>query len=316
MIVFGPVPSRRLGSSLGINHIPPKYCSFSCVYCQVGRTDHLTINRRHFYPPDEIRRQVDEVIEKCNQAGKQIDYLTLVPDGEPTLDIHLGVLIRGLKRTGLPVAVISNGSLLTREEVRSDLLGADWVSVKLDTIDEEQWRRIDRPHGTLRLADIMAGMITFRGQYQGVLATETMLVDGYNDQKTHFERLCRFLLELRPDRSYLSLPIRPPAEADVLLPRPERLQELLNICSALLPKMEFLFEAESGNFVLTGDFAESILSICAVHPIREHVLVAAINAIGGDQSIVDRLVQTRDLSRISYRSDFYYLRSHRSSDQS
>jgi wyosine [tRNA(Phe)-imidazoG37] synthetase (radical SAM superfamily) len=137
MIAFGPVPSRRLGRSLGINNIPPKICTYSCVYCQVGRTHKLQVERRPFYEPQEVLRDVRAKVEKAREAGEPIEYLTFVPDGEPTLDVHLGQEIELLRPLGLPIAVISNTSLIWRQDVREDLMGADWVSLKVDAVEEE-----------------------------------------------------------------------------------------------------------------------------------------------------------------------------------
>jgi len=132
MIVFGPVPSRRLGRSLGINNIPSKVCSYSCIYCQVGKTDTMQVKRRHFYEPEDVITQVTKQIENVQAKGESIDYLTFVPDGEPTLDINLGREIDLLKPLGFQIGVITNSSLIDRDDVKSDLNKADWVSVKVD----------------------------------------------------------------------------------------------------------------------------------------------------------------------------------------
>ncbi len=149
MIAFGPVPSRRLGRSLGINNIPPKYCTYGCVYCQVGRTSHMQAERSNFYRPEAI---VQDVLNKCKKAQEQeqtIDYLTFVPDGEPTLDIDLGLEILLLKPLGIKTAVITNSSLLWRADVRAEIKNADLISVKIDTVNNETWHKINRPHGSV-----------------------------------------------------------------------------------------------------------------------------------------------------------------------
>ena len=178
MLVFGPVPSRRLGSSLGINHIPPKNCSFACVYCQVGSTTKLITERQEFYSADVILEEVERKIVECEKIKKPIDFLTLVPDGEPTLDINLRQLILGLKQFRIPVAVISNASIIDRNDVQEDLQLADWVSVKVDSVIETEWRQINRPYRRLSLTDILDGIMRFRKIFHGHLVTETMLVAG------------------------------------------------------------------------------------------------------------------------------------------
>jgi wyosine [tRNA(Phe)-imidazoG37] synthetase (radical SAM superfamily) len=207
MIAFGPVPSRRLGFSLGINHVPAKHCTYSCVYCQVGRTAHMDLKRREFYPVDQILASVDRKIAKCAQVGKEINYLTLVPDGEPTLDLNLGKLIEGLKQFRIPIAVISNASLIDRLDVQEDLLQADWVSLKVDSVDEQVWKAINRPYRHIFLSNILDGMCTFRKKYCGELVTESMLVAGLNDSEKTTLQLCGFLLELQPLR--LTCPFPP-----------------------------------------------------------------------------------------------------------
>lgn len=145
LIAFGPVPSRRLGRSLGINNIPHKACTYSCSYCQVGRTIHKEVDRRVFYQPDEIFGDVNDKVEKAGKMHEHIDYLTFVPDGEPTLDINIGLEIDLLRSFGVKIGVITNGSLLWREDVRTELMNADWVSVKVDSVIEKPWCTVNRP---------------------------------------------------------------------------------------------------------------------------------------------------------------------------
>ena len=198
MIAFGPVPSRRLGRSLGINNIPPKICTFACVYCQLGRTLKMQVDRRAFYKPEDVASAVREKVEKATASGEPIDYLTFVPDGEPTLDANLGREIELLKPLGIKIAVITNSSLIWRVDVREDLLGADWVSLKVDAAQEDVWRRIDRPHGSLRLARVLDGMLEFARDYCGELVTETMLARDVNDGEDHVRAVADFLTRLAP----------------------------------------------------------------------------------------------------------------------
>jgi len=308
MIAFGPVPSRRLGYSLGINHVPPKHCTYSCVYCQVGRTTHMSLNRQAFYPVDQILADVERKIAECAQMGKEIEYLTLVPDGEPTLDLNLGKLIAALKQFEIPIAVISNSSLIDRLDVQEELLQADWVSLKVDSVDENTWRKINRPHRNLFFPHILEGMLTFQQKYRGELVTESMLVGGLNDNKKATRLLCDFLLELQPLKSYLSIPTRPPAEPGITPPSPDSLQQIITICSAQIPFMDLLFETEVGEFISTGDLAEDILSITAVHPLREEALRTMISMAGGTWSVVEELLATKEISSIDHRNERFFLR--------
>jgi wyosine [tRNA(Phe)-imidazoG37] synthetase (radical SAM superfamily) len=306
MIAFGPVPSRRLGQSLGINHILPKHCPYSCIYCQVGRTTNLEISRHNFFPLSQIVGEVEQKITESTNAGESIDILTLVPDGEPVLDSNLGKLIIALKEFNLPVAVISNGALIDRDDVQNDLLDADWVSLKVDTVDETIWHKINRPHRHLSLPTILAGMLEFRTKFRGELVTETMLVSGINDSAYLTERLAAFLLELQPLKSYLSIPTRPPAESWVRPPAPDTLQKIFEITLESIPFIEVLFEAETGEFSATGDITEDILSITAVHPLAEESLRRMIFVAGEDWALVEELVCSGKIMCISYREKKFY----------
>ena len=215
---FGPVPSRRLGKSLGINNIPSKVCTYSCLYCQVGRTTAMTTDRLIFYHPEEIFRSVQERLAKTKETAEKVDYLAFVPDGEPTLDIHLVDELTMMKSLGIPVGVITNGSLLWRRDVIEALAEADWVSLKIDAVDERIWRRIDRPHKTLKLPSILAGMEEFAGAFAGKLVTETMLVEGINDSEPCLAKTAEFIQSLKPSAAYLSIPTRPPALQRVCAP--------------------------------------------------------------------------------------------------
>ena len=297
-----------MGYSLGINHIPPKNCPYSCVYCQVGRTTHLGTIRRSFYSIGQILEELDAKLSESAKTGRKIDYLTLVPDGEPTLDINLGKLIRWLRRFDLPVAVISNGSLIDRQDVQEDLLLADWVSLKVDAVIEADWHRIDRPHRSLSLPSILKGMLKFRGRYQGELVTETMLVSGINDNEPAIHHLCEYLDELKPLKSYLSIPTRPPAESWVRPPDADSLQRVFQMIGSSNIFMDLLFELENTDFQSTGNITEDILGITAVHPIREEALQNMVSLAHADLSIVEELLASGKIARIQYRGVWFYVR--------
>ncbi|MCK5620554.1 MAG: radical SAM protein, partial [Candidatus Krumholzibacteria bacterium] len=181
MEAFGPVPSRRLGQSLGINNVPAKTCSYGCVYCQVGRTNLMQIRRQFLYEPEEVFDVVQDKVKKTLAAGERIDYLSFVPDGEATLDVNLGREIDMLRVLKIDIAVITNGSIIDDPDVQHELARADLVSLKVDAVREGAWRRVDRPHGRLDLDSILEGMLTFSKMYDGRLMTETLLVHGTND---------------------------------------------------------------------------------------------------------------------------------------
>jgi len=308
MIAFGPVPSRRLGRSLGINHIPPKTCTYSCVYCQVGRTNRLRLRRRTFYEAEEIWNAVHEKVTAARAAGETIDYLTFVPDGEPTLDTNLGQEIALLRPLGLPIAVISNASLISRSDVRAVLQEVDWVSLKVDAVQEKAWQKVNRPHGRLRLAEILEGMLEFAASFQGKLVTETMLVAGVNDNPEQVQDVARFLSRLRPAAAYLSVPTRPPAEPWVSAPTEEVLTRSYQLLAAALEQVELLVGYEGNAFAATGNVEEDLLSITAVHPMRREAVAEVLDRSGCGWSTVQQLVAQDRLVETSYEGQLYYLR--------
>ena len=213
--IFGPVPSRRLGQSLGINNIPPKNCTYSCIYCQIGRTNNTTFRRKSFYKPEEIKDAVDKKIKKLKKQREPIDYISFVPDGEPTLDINLGKEIKLLKTIGIRIAIISNASLLWRKDVQDDISNADYVSLKIDTVNEKTWNKINKPHSSLNVSKILSGIIEFSKEFNGNLVTETMIIKNLNDNTIELEKISDFILKINSNKSYISIPTRPPAEEGV-----------------------------------------------------------------------------------------------------
>ncbi len=308
MIAFGPVPSRRLGRSLGINNIPAKICSYSCAYCQVGRTVQLSAERRPYYPPQQIFDEVAEKVAEARELGLTIDYLTFVPDGEPTLDSNLGEEIEWLRSLGIKIAVISNASLIWDEGVREDLFKADWVSVKVDSLQEKAWRQIDRPHRRLRLEAILQGIVDFARDYNGVLATETMLIAGINDDEASLLDIGEFLKGIDPDVSYISVPIRPPAESWAQMPSPERLCLAYSVFSQRMERVELLAGYEGDSFDFTGEAKDDILAIASVHPMREAALRKFLEKSGDSWNIIEELVEKKELLRIEYQGNSFYLR--------
>jgi wyosine [tRNA(Phe)-imidazoG37] synthetase (radical SAM superfamily) len=308
MIAFGPVPSRRLGNSLGINNIPPKICTYSCVYCQLGRTNKMQVERRTFYNPQKILRAVQDKVKKVKETGVPIDYLTFVPDGEPMLDINLEYEIDFLKFLGIKIAVITNGSLIWREDVREALMKADWVSLKIDSVQEESWRRINRPYGTLQLSSIQQGMLEFARTYRGELVTETMLVRTVNDSENGLSNIADFLARLRPDRAYLAIPTRPPAEEWAQPPPEEIINQAYHILHERIDQVEYLIGYEGNDFAFTGNVEEDLLSITAVHPMREEAVSDFLTRAGSDWSVIHRLINRGQLIETKYKGRKFYMR--------
>lgn len=308
MIAFGPIPSRRLGQSLGVNNIPPKVCSFNCVYCQVGVTTEKTIHRRKFYTPEEIFQDVARKVGEAQSANATIDYLTIVPDGEPTLDIHLGDTIRKLRTLGIKIAVFTNATLLWREDVRADLSGADYVSVKVDAVEEKSWIRVNRPSSELSLPVVLEGIRAFARDFSGELVTETMLIRGINDHTSQLTATAAFLAKLDPAMAYLGLPTRPPLEDWVQSPDEQTLNEAYHIFTDQLPRVELLAGFSPDTFSVSGDVIQNLLSILAVHPMRESEALSFLERGGVSRNRLEELVGEEILVRVFHGGQAFYLR--------
>ena len=309
MIIFGPVPSRRLGRSLGINNIPAKVCSYSCVYCQLGRTIKTCIERRAFYDPEQIFKNVKERIGEAKAKDEKIDYLTFVPDGEPTLDVNLGREMELLKALNRPIAILTNASLLWRADVKEDLLKADLVSVKIDAVSEKNWRKINRPHKSLKIDEILNGIIEFSGEFKGKLITETMLIDGL-DYSDDLEKTADFLSKIRPHKAYIAVPTRPPAERWVK-PADERvINRAFQLFSRKLGDdvVEYLIGYEGNAFAFTGNLEEDLLSITSVHPMREEGVEELLKKANASWDLVKNLLDKGKIIELEYEDHKYYMR--------
>jgi len=309
MISFGPVPSRRLGRSLGINNIPPKVCTYSCVYCQVGRTHTFQVERCPFYEPEDIFKSVRKQVKKAIKKGEPIDYLTFVSDGEPTLDVNLSYEIDLLKSLGIKIGIITNASLVFREDVRKDLMKADWVSLKFDSISKTSWRKINRPHRELELGEILRGMLDFAKNYSGELVAETMLVQAISIDADILKDMADFLVRLNPAKAYLAIPTRPPAENWVRPPEPKDINVAFQVFHEKLDQVEYLIGYEGNAFAFTGNVEEDLLSITSVHPMRESAVREYLKKAGADGSVVHQLIAQSKLVETDFAGQKFYLRN-------
>jgi wyosine [tRNA(Phe)-imidazoG37] synthetase (radical SAM superfamily) len=207
--VFGPVPSRRLGFSLGVDIIPAKYCCFDCIYCQIGKTTNIEMTRKSFVDTYKI---VDEITDAVNKT-ENIDHITFSGSGEPTLNADLGTMIEEVKeRTDIPVSVITNGALLYLDDVRKDLMSADVVLPSLDAASEDIFRYINRPHSLIGLDTIIRGLSLLRNEYQGKIWLEVMLIKNVNDTREELKKLKEIVSQLSVDKLQLNTVTRPPNE--------------------------------------------------------------------------------------------------------
>ncbi|ASJ17012.1 radical SAM protein [Thermococcus chitonophagus] len=308
MIAFGPVPSRRLGKSLGVNNIPDKVCSYACVYCQIGRTIKMQIERQEFYDPKEIVEDVERKVNEALEKGEEIEYITFVPDGEPTLDINLGKEAEMLKDIGIKLAILTNSSLVWRDDVREDLMNFDFISLKLDAVTQDVWRKVDRPHKSLSLERILEGMLTLKDEFPGVVVTETMLINI--DYGNELKRIAEFLKDLKPDKAYIAIPTRPPAEKWVKPASEEVIHLTYQLFSeAIGPEnVEYLIGYEGNAFAFTGNVEEDLLSITAVHPMREDAVRELLKKANASWDVVEKLIREGKLIELEYNGVKFYMR--------
>lgn len=307
MNIFGPVPSRRLGRSLGINIIPYKNCSYDCVYCQVGRTPCKTAERKEFYRAEDIFKEVKSKLEELNKIGERVDFLTFVSHGEPLLDINLEREIELLKRFDIKIALITNASLLNYCKYES-LKHIDWISLKIDTVREDIWRKINRPCDELDLKKILEGIIDFSQTYGNLLNTETMIVKNLNDREEDLLLLADFLGKINPHKSYISVPVRPPAEKWAEKPDEEIMLIAYNILKEKVSSVEYLTGYEGNSFISSGSVKEDLLSITSVHPMKEEGARQFLSSKNTDFHVVEELLEENLLVQIEYNGEYFYKR--------
>jgi len=221
--LYGPVPSRRLGLSLGVDIVPLKVCTLNCVYCQLGRTTQKSVERRDFVAIDAVLAELKERLAQ----GPQADFITISGSGEPTLNARLGELIDGIRAiTDIPIAIITNGTLLHRQDVRADCAKADVVLPSLDAGDERGFQRVNRPHKDISIEKLISGLCKFREEFAGQLWLEVFLVEGLNTDAEQIAKIRAAIALIRPDKVQLNTAVRPAAEPNVRIVDAEKLHAI------------------------------------------------------------------------------------------
>ena len=219
--VYGPVPSRRLGRSLGVDLVPYKVCSYDCIYCQLGRTTTHTCERREWFPADAVLADIAAALHSAP------DYITLSGSGEPTLHSGIARIVEGIKAlTEIPVAIITNGSLLSREDVRRSLAALDLVVPSLDAAEEALWRRVNRPEPSLAFDEMIEGLVAARRELSAQFWLEILVCAGITDADDHIEKLKRAIERIGPDKVHLNTVVRPPADSEARRVSDQRMHEI------------------------------------------------------------------------------------------
>jgi len=276
--IFGPVPSRRLGFSLGIDLVPYKTCSLDCIYCQLGRTTNKTVETREYISSSLILKQLKKVLS----SGRKIDYLTFSGSGEPTLNSKIGAMISEIKKiTKIPTAVLTNGTLLFKKEIREKLKKADLVIPSLDAVSPSLFEKVNRPYSSLKIDKIISGLIKFREEFTEKIWLEIMLVAGVNDSSAEIKKIKGAVEAVRPDKIQLNTVVRPPAEKWA---KPVSLSKLKNIKKLFGKNCEIIasFKREKQS-AYRKNLEREILTLLSRRPVTaleiSNVLGAHINEV-------------------------------------
>jgi wyosine [tRNA(Phe)-imidazoG37] synthetase (radical SAM superfamily) len=297
--VYGPVPSRRLGRSLGIDPIPSKTCNYQCIYCQLGKTTNFTNNRKDYYPKDEIIAEMEQAI-RINEEN--IDYITFVGSGEPTLYKSLeDLILRAKEFSKKPICVITNGALLYNMDVRNALLHADVVLPSLDAADEKSFIKINRPHPSIKFDMVIQGFIEFRRIFTGRFWIEIMIMKGINDSKEQLLKFKEKIDLIKPNRIDINVPIRPPVEEWVKIPD----KNIIAILNEVFGQYYDINFPEMGVFGLySSNFKEELLNIITRHPMRQDQI---IDTFSSEHLSKDNIMQhLKNLEKEKKVKEIYY----------
>ena len=258
---YGPVPSRRLGLSYGVDIVPFKVCTLDCIYCQLGKSTDLTIERSNYGPIEPILAELEEILSK----GLKTEFITIAGSGEPTLNLQLGKLIEGIKNiTDIPVAILTNGTLFYNEDVRTDCAKADVVIPSLDAGDAETFQKVNRPHRDINIENLISGLSEFRDEFSGQIWLEVFFVESLNTKSDHIAKIRNAIDRIRPDKVQLNTAVRPTAE-----PNLKRLdiETLHTIAAQLGPQCEIIADFSTLQHVkYSENKADNVLSILKRRP--------------------------------------------------
>ena len=295
--VYGPIPSRRLGSSLGISPIPFGTCNLSCVYCQLGRTINMINERKEFFPVEEI---IQEFKEYSKNGLDHVDFVSIVGEGEPLLYSKIGELISQIKKiTDKPISVITNGVLLSDKNVWKELALVDVVMPSLDAYNKETFKKINRPHKTISFEKYIDGIIQFSKIYEGKIWLELMLVKGVNDDEESLRKIKETFDKISYDRIYINVPVRPPAEKWAQIPD----KKSIELAEEILGGIALDYLAKNDFYSAIEDDYEAIISIITRHPMNQFEIKGFLESRNSKaiDSIIERLENDENIEVINYK---------------
>ena len=302
--VFGPVVSRRLGMSLGVDLVPMKTCSFNCIYCQLGPTPRTTIERKRFSDIDEIVVEVSRVLS----SRSDIDYITLSGSGEPTLELGIAEIIHRLKGISrIPIAILTNASMFSNAEARQAVMEADVILPSLDAATEEAFQKINRPHKSITLEKLVTGLEQLRQGYSGKIWLEVMLVRDVNDDELHVRKLAELVERIRPDKAQLNTVVRPPAERDV---EPLDQRDMETALRIFGPNAEIIADVapERHRAGVMADKESVVLSLAKRRPVTiEEISAAATLLLPETVKLVEALERAGKLLRKVHDGKTFYV---------
>ena len=300
--IFGPVPSRRLGRSLGVDLVPLKTCSFDCIFCQLGRTPEPTMQRMEYVPTESVIQELEQWLETSNQA----DFITLSGSGEPTLHSKFGEIMQFVKdHSEIPTAILTNGSLLSMPEIREQAQLANMLKVSLSAWDQASLEKINRPHSEVSFNDIIKGLRQFSTEYKGSLMIEVFLIQGINDHQEGVSKIAEYINELDVEKVQFNTIIRPPAEKGLQAVPAEKLQELSQDFN---PDVEIVTDYKANPDKRITSSVNSVLALLKRRPctIEELIEVSGRSSIEVEDSIRE-LLQRNAIKMFRQDGKEYYL---------
>ncbi len=299
--VYGPVPSRRLGYSLGVDVVPYKICTLNCIYCQLGRTKLLTLDRGEYVSTAEIIKEIQGFLKK----NTKIDYITFSGSGEPTLNIHIGEMIKKVKEiTSIPVAVLTNGTLLFKRDVQNALMDADVVLPSLDAATQQGFRNINRPHSSLKIIKVIDGLTKFTSNFSGKVWLEIMLVKNFNDTPRELEALKEAVEKINPHKIHLNTVVRPPAEE---LAEPLSAEELEKIKEFFGEKAEVIASFKKRKREFSGDLKEAIIEAIRRRPMTLEAISSSLGtSVNEVLKCIEKLLSKNQIKERRYRDKIFY----------